>query len=154
MWIVHAHAVLRPGLVSLFTYSQSFQKLFIEVLPRSRIVEFRSSLRLSSCNTSATCARSVDLSLDRGIATAWHEFIAEENSLGARCRSGVVTMAEECLQTTGSIAYGAAPRCERVRYGRSGSDENRQSAKSWRYGTLDIALQLVVDFQNYVFFFF
>ena len=150
---MHAHAVLRPRLVSLFTYSQSFQTLFIEVLPRSRIVEFRSSLRLSSCNTSATCARSVDLSLDRGIATAWHEFIAEENSLGARCRSGVVTMAEECLQTTGSIAYGAAPICERVRYG-SGSDENRQSAKSWRYGTLDIALQLVVDFQNYVFFFF
>ena len=150
---MHAHAVLRPRLVSLFAYSQSLQKLFIEVLPRSRIVEFLSSLRLSSCNTSATCARSVDLSLDRGIATAWHEFIAEANS-GARCRSGVVTMAEECLQTTGSIAYGAAPICERVRYGRSGSDENRQSAKSWRYGTLDIALQLVVDFQNYVFFFF
>ena len=150
---MHAHAVLRPRLVSLFTYSQSFQKLFIEVLPRSRIVEFRSSLRLSSCNTPATCARSVDLSLDRGIATAWYEFIAEANSLGARCRSGVFTMAEECLQTTGSIAYGAAPICERVRYG-SGSDENRQSAKSWRYGTLDIALQLVVDFQNHVFFFF
>ena len=63
-------------------------------------------------------------------------------------------MAEECLQTTGSIAYGAAPICERVRYGRAGSEENRQSAKSRRYGTLDIALQLVVDFQNHVFFFF
>ena len=151
---MRAHAALRPRLVSLFTYSQSFQKLFIGVLPWYRVVEFRSSLRLSSCNTSATCARSVDLSLDRGIATAWHEFIAEENSLGARCRSGVVTMAEECLQTTGSIAYGATLICERVRYGRSGSDENRKSAKSWRYGTLDIALQLVVDFQNYVFFFF
>ena len=57
-------------------------------------------------------------------------------------------MPEACLQTMGALEFGVALAGEDVRYGTSRWWEGGQSAKNRRYGTVDIALRRVVNFQN------